>query len=139
MLTILITIVHVIVALILILVVLLQTGKRADLAGAFGGGGSQTAFGTRGAATLLTKATTTAAVLFMLTSLGLSLLASRESRSVLEETDIAPAAVEGPAAVDDQDFGEAFPLPVEATPEEGAVEEDAAETDQLDEGSSGTE
>jgi len=53
MITILITIVHVIVALILILVVLLQTGKRADLAGAFGGGGSQTAFGTRGAATAL--------------------------------------------------------------------------------------
>jgi preprotein translocase subunit SecG len=77
MLTILITIVHIIVALILILVVLLQTGKRADLAGAFGGGGSQTAFGTRGAATLLSKVTTTAAVLFMLTSLGLSLVSPR--------------------------------------------------------------
>jgi len=76
MITILITIVHVIVALILILVVLLQTGKRADLAGAFGGGGSQTAFGTRGAATLLSKVTTTAAVLFMLTSLGLSLFSA---------------------------------------------------------------
>ncbi len=136
---ILLTIIHIAVCFILIMVVLLQSGKAADLAGAFGGGGSQTALGSRGAATLLTKATTTAAVLFMLTSLGLALLASRESRSVLEETDIAPAAVEGPATVDDQDFGEAFPLPEEATPEEGAVEEDAAATDQLDEGSSGTE
>jgi preprotein translocase subunit SecG len=78
MLTVLITIVHVVVALILILVVLLQTGKRADLAGAFGGGGSQTAFGTRGAATLLSKVTTTAAVLFMLTSMGLSILSSQK-------------------------------------------------------------
>lgn len=67
---------HVLVSLVLILVVLLQTGKRADLAGAFGGGGSQTAFGTRGAATLLSKATTAAAVLFMLTSLGLTLTSS---------------------------------------------------------------
>jgi len=63
---------HVLVSVVLILVVLLQTGKRADLAGAFGGGGSQTAFGTRGAATFLSKATTAAAVMFMLTSLGLS-------------------------------------------------------------------
>jgi preprotein translocase subunit SecG len=77
MLTILLTVLHVIVALILILVVLLQTGKRADLAGAFGGGGSQTVFGTRGAATFLSKLTTTAAVLFMLTSLGLSIVSSR--------------------------------------------------------------
>ena len=58
MLKILLTLLHVIVSVVLILVVLLQTGKRADLAGAFGGGGSQTAFGARGAATLLSKATT---------------------------------------------------------------------------------
>jgi preprotein translocase subunit SecG len=79
MLSILLTILHVLVALSLIAVVLLQTGKRADLAGAFGGGGSQTVFGTRGAATFLSKFTTTAAILFMLTSLGLSLLASRHA------------------------------------------------------------
>jgi preprotein translocase subunit SecG len=58
-------------------VVLLQSGKAADLAGAFGGMGSQTAFGPRGAATVLSKATTIAAGLFMLTSLGLSILATR--------------------------------------------------------------
>jgi preprotein translocase subunit SecG len=101
MLTILITIVHVIVALILILVVLLQTGKRADLAGAFGGGGSQTAFGTRGAATLLSKVTTTAAVLFMLTSLGLSLVATQpggQSGTVLpdEASDSGVPTYEAP-------------------------------------------
>ena len=72
----LLTSLHWIVCIILILVVLLQTGKRADLAGAFGGGGSQTAFGARGAATFLSKATTISAVVFMLTSLLLSMLSS---------------------------------------------------------------
>ena len=89
MLLVLVTIVHFIVALVLIGVVLLQTGKRADLAGAFGGGGSQTALGTRGAATFLSKMTTFAAVLFMCTSLSLSILSSRssgESGSVLDRT-----------------------------------------------------
>jgi preprotein translocase subunit SecG len=77
--------IHVIVCLILIGVVLLQQGKSADLAGAFGGQGSQTAFGPRGAANLLTKVTTWAAILFMLTSIGLTVLIQRSSgpRSVL--------------------------------------------------------
>src|SRR5580658_8727799 len=77
--------IHVIVCLILIGVVLLQQGKSADLAGAFGGQGSQTAFGPRGAANLLTKVTTWAAILFMFTSIGLTVLIQRSSspRSVL--------------------------------------------------------
>lgn len=74
---ILLTIVHVIVCFFLIVVVLLQSGKAADLAGAFGGMGSQTAFGPRGSATVLSKATTTAAVLFMVTSISLAILATR--------------------------------------------------------------
>ncbi len=80
------TIIHVLVCLLLIGVVLLQSGKAADLAGAFGGMGSQTTFGPRGAATLLTKATTIAAGLFMVTSLSLGVLQSRAggSRSILE-------------------------------------------------------
>ena len=75
----LLTIVHVLVCLFLIVVVLLQSGKAADLAGAFGGMGSQTAFGPRGSATLLSKATTISAILFMVTSLSLSILATRQS------------------------------------------------------------
>uniref|UniRef100_Q01RN5 Protein-export membrane protein SecG n=1 Tax=Solibacter usitatus (strain Ellin6076) TaxID=234267 RepID=Q01RN5_SOLUE len=84
---ILLWIVHVIVCLFLIIVVLLQSGKAADLAGAFGGMGSQTAFGPRGSATLLSKATTISAILFMITSLSLSILATRNAglgTSVLE-------------------------------------------------------
>ena len=72
--------VHLLVSLVLILVVLLQTGKGADLAGAFGGGGSQTAFGSRGAATVLSKLTTTAAVLFMVTSFSLAILSFSPAR-----------------------------------------------------------
>ena len=68
---------HVIISLFLIGVVLLQTGKSADLAGAFGGQGSQTAFGPRGAANLLTKLTSYAAIFFMLTSIGLTIVLSR--------------------------------------------------------------
>jgi preprotein translocase subunit SecG len=75
------TAIHVLVCLFLIMVVLLQSGKSADIAAAFGGAGSQTAFGPRGAATVLTKATTWAAVIFMLTSITLSVIATRHSGS----------------------------------------------------------
>src|SRR2546428_10060956 len=77
------------------MVVLLQSGKAADLAGAFGGGGSQTALGSRGAATVLTKATTISAILFMITSLSLAIYGSRRSGSVFEQ---APAPVSAPAS-----------------------------------------
>ena len=73
MLIILVTIVHVIVCLFLIVVVLLQSGKAGDISAAFGGQGSQAAFGPRGAATTLSRATTISAVLFMLTSVTLSI------------------------------------------------------------------
>ncbi|WP_263384737.1 preprotein translocase subunit SecG [Granulicella arctica] len=84
----LLVVIHVIVCLFLIGVVLLQQGKSADLAGAFGGQGSQTAFGPRGAANLLTKLTAYAAVLFMLISIALTILLSRASgdHSVLSGT-----------------------------------------------------
>src|SRR5436853_7262228 len=71
--------IHVVVCLFLIIVILLQSGKAADLAGAFGGMGSQTAFGPRGSATLLSKATTISAVVCMCTSLSLSILAMRNA------------------------------------------------------------
>ncbi len=94
--------IHVIVCLVLIGVVLLQQGKSADLAGAFGGQGSQTAFGPRGAANLLTKVTTWAAIVFMFTSIGLTVLIQRSngSRSVLsgmKVTHTAPAKPATPA------------------------------------------
>jgi preprotein translocase subunit SecG len=90
---ILITIVHIVVCLFLVAVVLLQSGKSADIAAAFGGMGSQTAFGPRSAANALTKLTTYAAVIFMLTSFWLAIIATRRtgaSSSVLSGTKSAP-------------------------------------------------
>ena len=91
------TVIHVIVCLFLMIVVLLQSGKAADLAGAFGGMGSQTVFGPRGAATVLSKATTIAAGCFLVTSLSLSIISTRKgsgggSKSVLETTKDPGAA-----------------------------------------------
>jgi preprotein translocase subunit SecG len=96
--SILVSIIHVIVCLILILVVLLQSGKGADLAGAFGGGGSQTAFGARGTATFLSKLTTGAAIVFMLTSLTLSLITSKGRSSSLMQGSTPPAKQSSPVS-----------------------------------------
>ncbi len=83
---------HLLVTLGLILIVLLQSGKGADIGAAFGGGSSQTVFGGRGAATFLSKLTSALAVLFMLTSLGLTILsAQRESSTVVGEDRPQPA------------------------------------------------
>ncbi len=86
---------HVVVCLFLIGVVLVQQGRSADLAGAFGGQGSQTAFGPRAAANVLTRLTTWAAIIFMITSLSLTILYARGNRShsVLgdQPTSSAPA------------------------------------------------
>jgi preprotein translocase subunit SecG len=85
-------VIHVLVCLFLVGVVLLQQGKSADLAGAFGGQGSQTAFGPRAAANVLTRLTAWSAVIFMVTSLGLVVLYERttNSHSVLSGTKTAP-------------------------------------------------
>lgn len=89
----LVTIVHILVCFFLVIVVLLQSGQSGDIAAAFGGMGSQTAFGPRGAATVLTKATTWCAVIFMLTSITLSITSSRRTGpgSVLQNYKSAPA------------------------------------------------
>jgi len=120
---ILFTTLHVIVCLFLVIVVLLQSGKAADLAGAFGGMGSQTAFGPRGAATVLSKATTISAVLFMVTSLSLSVLHTREGggsagSSVLDK---APAAATQPApkAATPPPAAPAAPIKVEQVDQNG--------------------
>ena len=85
-------ILHILVCIFLIIVVLLQSGKAADLAGAFGGMGSQTAFGPRGSATLLSKATTISAVIFMVTSMTLSIVATRASGLGASVLDTSPAS-----------------------------------------------
>lgn len=72
-------IIHVIVCIALIMIVLLQTGKGADMGAAFGGGSGQTLFGSTGASTFLTKATTAAAIIFMLTSLGLAYMSGNKT------------------------------------------------------------
>jgi len=92
----LLTILHVIICLILIAAVLLQSGKAADLAGAFGGGGSATAFGPRGTASIMTKVTTISAILFMVTSIGLWLMSTpqRESRMEGAATSVKPPATQ---------------------------------------------
>jgi preprotein translocase subunit SecG len=93
--SIILIVVHVIVSIALIMIVLLQTGKGADMGAAFGGGSSQTLFGSTGASTFLSKATTGAAIIFMLTSLALAYLSThRTADSIMQGT---PAPVEQPA------------------------------------------
>src|ERR1700730_292396 len=80
---------HILVCGLLIIVVLLQSGEAADLAGAFGGAGSQTAFGPRRAATFLSKATTWCAIMFMMTSMAMTMrqnsTAAASGSSVLQQ------------------------------------------------------
>jgi preprotein translocase subunit SecG len=77
----LVTTIHILVCLFIIVVVLLQSGKSGDISAAFGGQGSQTAFGPRGAASALSRATTWSAVAFMITSITLAVYASKRSGS----------------------------------------------------------
>jgi preprotein translocase subunit SecG len=93
MLTALLTVVHVIVCAVLIVVVLLQHGKSADIAATFGGMGSQTAFGPRGTATVFSRLTTWCAIIFMLTSMFLTYITSRRGggSSVMDQVQ-TPAA-----------------------------------------------
>lgn len=113
--------IHILICVFLVIVVLLQSGKAADLAGAFGGMGSQTAFGPRGSATVLSKATTIAASLFMVTSLTLAILATRGAgtgaRTVL---DRRPAQTQPAAPVKAPPTPGGLPQPsVTLTPEGG--------------------
>ena len=100
------TVIHIVVSLALILIVLLQTGKGADMGAAFGGGSSQTLFGSSGASTFLSRLTTWAAIIFMITSMGLVLHnRPRQQSTVLEskapiEQPAQPVATPAPAATD---------------------------------------
>ena len=87
--------IHVIVCIALIMIVLLQTGKGGDMGAAFGGGSSQSLFGSTGASTFLSKATTVAAVVFMVTSLALAYMSSNQTgKSIMTNTQ---APVSAPA------------------------------------------
>ena len=93
--SVLLIIIHVIVCVALIMIVLLQTGKGGDMGAAFGGGSSQSLFGSTGASTFLSKATTVAAIVFMITSLALAYMSSnRTGKSIMTTT---PAPVSAPA------------------------------------------
>jgi preprotein translocase subunit SecG len=96
------SIVHLLIAMGLILIVLLQSGKGSDIGAAFGGGSSQTVFGGRGAATFLSKVTTALAILFMVTSIVLTILSAQRGTSSLVSEDrpasSAPAAPAPPGA-----------------------------------------
>lgn len=97
-----ITILHVVVSIFMIAVVLLQSGKGAEMGASFGSSGSQSVFGAGGGTTFLSKMTTGAAVIFMLTSLTLAYLSGQPSSSSIMSSKSRPAAVPAqgkPAAV----------------------------------------
>jgi len=131
---------HIVASLVLILVVLLQSGKAGDLAATFGSTGSQTAFGARGAATVLTRATTVCAVIFMVTSLTLAIMFTKgSSGTVLDgvslpeevpvELPIGPFTIPAEQPVAGQPSSEepGAVQPFDEQPSEPAAEEGSAE------------
>ncbi|RPJ36904.1 MAG: preprotein translocase subunit SecG [Deltaproteobacteria bacterium] len=99
--TLAITILHIVVCFLLIVIVLLQTGKGADIGAAFGGGSSQTVFGSAGPGGFLTKITTAVAVVFMITSIGLAYFSShRPGASFMKEQPRKTAPAPPPAPVE---------------------------------------
>ena len=116
--SILVIVLHVIVCIALIMIVLLQTGKGADMGAAFGGGGSQTLFGSTGASTFLSKATTGAAIIFMVTSLGLAYMSGHRG-----ETSVVTGA---PATTQTQPAPDAGTIPAEPAPADSASEQPQA-------------
>ncbi|HYL65019.1 MAG TPA: preprotein translocase subunit SecG [Candidatus Methylomirabilis sp.] len=103
--------------LVLMIVVLLQSGTAADLAGAFGGAGSQTAFGPRGAATILSQATTWCAVMFMVCAFAMVVRVDKgveSSGSVLQQTSRAVSRKAAPAS---KPPATQMPAPVSSTPQ----------------------
>ena len=109
--------VYVLICAVLSLVILLQQGRGGDIANAFGGSSSQAAFGARSGATLLTKATSIAAVLFMLLALTLSIIGQRGTASVVSGTAApVPAALPKPAPNSPPPPTPALPTPAPAAP-----------------------
>ena len=119
MLSVLLTTLYVVVCLLLLVVVLMQQGKGGDIAAAFGGSGSQTAFGARAGASVLTRATTVLGALFMVGAMTLAILGQRDTSSVLSGVEgpglQPPAPVSVPTAID----------PAQETPDAESAEEPA--------------
>jgi preprotein translocase subunit SecG len=120
---------YVLVCLFLIMVVLLQQGKGADLAGAFGGGGSQTSFGPRGTTNIMHRMTTGAFVLFVVLCLTLTILSGKRRTSVME--DVAPmTSAESPVerAITEENAGGGITVDQPAPTEEPAEDDGSGET-----------
>ena len=120
--TVLLVILYVLVCLFLILVVLLQQGKGADLAGAFGGGGSQASFGPRTSTNIMHRLTTVSFVLFVVLSLALAIISGKRYGSVMEAVEASPPpasseqapAGQGPTDLTGPVEGEVVPAPEQA-------------------------
>jgi preprotein translocase subunit SecG len=122
-----IIVLHIIVCVALILIILLQSGKGADIGAVFGGGSSQTVFGSSGATTFLSKITIAAAVIFMITSIVLTYFSGRQGgvpteRSIMEQS--APQIPEAPSATE----SEAQKSESAPAPSEGATKSEPAPT-----------
>jgi len=115
---ILITIIHIVVCLVLIMIVLLQMGKGADMGAAFGGGGSNTLFGSTGASTFLGKVTVGVAVVFMVTCLILAYMSAHTIGSSVVEDIEAPAETSAPVNT----IPDSEAPPIEATAPASAVQ-----------------
>ena len=113
---ILIVALHILICCFLILVVLLQSGKAGDLASTFGGGGSQTAFGTRSATSLLTRFTAVSAAVFMVTCLILAGFAKRGESSVMTDTPTSTAPAQATGAEEQAPGGQPETEPEAALP-----------------------
>ncbi len=124
-------VIHVIVSVFLIVIVLLQQGKGADIGATFGGGGGNTLFGTEGPVPLMNKVTTTTAVIFMITSISLAYISAHQSGSVMKETVVKtqPKKPEVPMAQGTAKDKAAAPLPVaDAVPEKAPATFPGAKT-----------
>ena len=121
--TVVLIILYVLVCLFLVMVVLLQQGKGADLAGAFGGGGSQTSFGPRTTTNIMHRMTTGAFILFVLLCLALAILSGKQRTSVMESV-VVPADASAPVAPA-LEPADTAPAPTENALEEAVAEEDA--------------
>jgi len=132
--SVIITIIHVFVAIALIMIVLLQTGKGADMGLAFGGGSSQTLFGTTGASTFLSKATTVIAIVFMLTTFSLTIMWGKRNESSIMTDYQAPVQNAAPAKTNESqqtDAGESS-TDVDAQTESDATMQALQDSQDLD-------